>query len=121
MSDDVKGYAKGIGARIVGAKPSGVNDKIAKGAGVQIISAYGDKGKRIKLRGMRFIPSSKIDLGGGSFQILANTVIEIGGSSTEPGRAQSVDSVVTVGKKSKSSQILKGVKIPALDRIEDVA
>lgn len=119
MIKKVKASGKNIGPRIVGAKPSGVAESIATGAGAQIVAAYGSKGREVKLRGLRFIPSSKIDLGHGTFQILANTVIEIGGSQGEPGRAQSVDSVVTIGRKHKNGQILQGVKIPALDRIGD--
>ncbi len=97
--------------QVMGAKPAGVTMKVASGVERHILDQLG-YGKEVNLLNLRFIPSTKVELGKGEFQILANSIVE--GTS---GRAQSVDTVVTVGRKAQTGQFLRGVKIPSLDRL----
>lgn len=101
---------------VVGATPTGVTKKVVASLGRQIKGVFGQNGKSVVVKGMRFIPSTKVDLGGGSFQVMANTVVEVAGSGGGSTRSQSVDSVVTV-ERVAGGQVLKGVKIPSLERM----
>jgi hypothetical protein len=102
-------------AHIVGAKPAGITKKVASGVEEQVKSAFGKSGKQVTVKGMRFIPSTKVDLGQGAFQVMANTVVEVAGTGSHR-REESVDSVVTVDRGERRSQTLRAVKIPSLDR-----
>jgi hypothetical protein len=101
---------------VVGNVPAGVTKKAATGVGKSIRLAFKESGRTVRLKGMRFIPSTKVDLGKGSFEVVANTVIEVGGQNGQPARAASVDSVVTIGRDNSKSQVVMAVKIPALER-----
>jgi hypothetical protein len=103
---------------IFGAKPTGVTKKVAVEFGREITEAYRDKGRTVRLKGMRFIPSSRTDFGGGAFEVLANTVIEVEGQEGRPARSEAVDAVLTIGK--GKGQVLRTVKIPALGRLIQV-
>ena len=104
--------------QVVGAVPSGVTKKVASSLGDQIKTAFVRNGKTVEVKGMRFIPSTKVDLGQGAFQVMANTVVEVAASEHAPKRSQSIDSVVTIGHQAKIGQFLKSLKIPSLDRME---
>lgn len=117
MSDQATTVRKPAGnrTRIIGAEPAGVTKKVATGLGMRIKDAFGKRGKHVKIKGMRFIPSTKVDLGQGSFQVMANTVVEVAGDKGKPARAQAFDSVLTVTHRTREGQTLEGVKIPSLD------
>lgn len=100
------------GIHIVGAKPTGVTKKVAAALGQEIKKAYKGKGRTVRLKGMRFIPSSRMDFGEGKFEVLANTVVEVQGQAGRPSRSEAVDAVLTIG--SDKGQFLSAVKIPAL-------
>ncbi len=106
--------------RILGARSTGVTIKVAQALGQQIKGAYQRHGQKVRLKGMRFIPSSLVELGNGRFEVLANTVIEVAASGGRPSRSEAVDSVVTIDRES-AGQVLKDVKIPALDRAEQAS
>lgn len=112
MSKDPK-TSKAGAVHVIGAEGTGVTKKVASHLSRRIKEAYGQSGKHVRLKGMRFIPSTKIDLGEGSFQVIANTVIEIASSSGAK-RAESIDSVVTIDGKKNTGQVLRDVKIPSL-------
>jgi len=101
--------------RILGAASSGVNEKVVVGVGRQIREAYGEKGKEVRLKGVRFIPSTKVDLDDGAFQVMAKTVVEVS-SGVDAGRAEAVDSVVTIGRGKDEGQVLESVKIPYFEQ-----
>jgi hypothetical protein len=101
--------------RVLGAESAGVTKKVARGVSQKIRAAYGGSGKRVRLTGMRFLPSTKIDLGNGAFQVMANTVVQVTGRAGAQ-RSEAVDSVVTVMKKKKEGQVLESVKIPYLQK-----
>jgi hypothetical protein len=115
MDDEFDVTPKKESARIIGAVSTGVTNKVATGLGISIREAFGRRGKHIKIKGMRFIPSTKVDLGKGSFQVMANTVVEIAGVNGAPVRPQAFDSVVTIARQPHSGQILESVKFPVLD------
>lgn len=98
---------------IVGAEPTGVTKKVVAALGREITEAYRDKGRSVRLKGMRFIPSSRLDFGEGKFEVLANTVVEVEGQEGRPSRSEAVDAVLTIGR--DKGQVLSAVKIPALD------
>lgn len=102
---------------ISGTKPSGVTKKVATRLGSRIKTAFSKEGKRVRIKGMRFIPSSKIDLGQGSFQVMANTIVEVAGIGGRPARVQAFDSVVTVTRQAGEGQMLESATIPPLDRV----
>jgi hypothetical protein len=120
VNNTLKAKSKTGAIHIMGAEPAGVTKKVAAGVGRQIKQAFEVNGKRVRLKGMRFIPSTKIELGQGAFQVMANTVVEVAGAKLGEKRAESVDSVVTVDRE-KSGQVLKAVKIPALERAQAAA
>ena len=91
-----------------------VTRKVQKGIAKQIMAAYQAKGRDVRLKGMRFIPSTVIELGGGKFEVIANSVIEVQQPGGLPRRSESIDSVVTIDR-LKSGQELRGVKIPSLE------
>lgn len=101
-----------VGVHIVGAKPTGVTKKVAAALGREITEAYRDNGRKVRLKGMRFIPSTRMDFGPGKFEVLANTVVEVQGQGGRPSRSEAVDAVLTVGR--DKGQVLHDVKIPAL-------
>lgn len=117
MSKEKAVDASGLGTKVVGATPSGLTKKVVSSIGRSIKTAFDQDGRVVVVKGLRFIPSSRVDLGGGTFQVMANTVVEVAASRGAPGRARSVDSVVTVGREGGTGQVLKGVKIPELDRL----
>lgn len=98
---------------IVGAKPVGVTKKVAEELGREIAEAYRGKGRTVRLKGVRFNPSSKMNLGDGQFEVLANTVVEVEGQEGRPARSEAVEAVVTIGR--DKGQVLRTVKIPALN------
>lgn len=98
---------------IVGAEPTGVTKKVAVALAREVREAYKGKGRKVRLKGMRFIPSSRMDFGEGKFEILANTVVEVEGQGGRPARSEAVDAVLTIGR--DKGQVLSAVKIPALD------
>jgi hypothetical protein len=110
-----KGAEKSGTVRILGAESSGVTKKIAEGVSQKIRAAYRGRGERVRLKGMRFLPSTKIELGDGTFQVMANTVVEVSGGSNMQ-RSEAIDSVVTVQRKKHEGQVLESVKIPYLEQ-----
>jgi len=98
---------------IVGAKPAGVTNKVAKELGREVAEAYKGKGRQVRLKGVRFNPSSKMSLGQGQFEVLASTVVEVEGQEGRPDRSEAVEAVVTIGR--DKGQVLRTVKIPALN------
>ena len=101
---------------IVGAEPVGITDQVARTLGGEIKAAYRKvKGREVQLQGMRFSPSSRVDIGDGQFQILANTIVEVAGVGGRPSRSEAIESVVTIDGKQRN-QSLKNVKIPAFLR-----
>lgn len=101
---------------IVGAEPIGITDKVARILGAEIETAYRKiKGREVQLKGMRFSPSSRVDLGDYQFQVLANTIVEVAGVDGRPNRSEALESVVTIGGK-RQNQSLKALKIPAFLR-----
>jgi hypothetical protein len=115
MTDQATTTRKTAATRIIGAEPAGVTKKVATGLGSRIKEAFGSRGKHVKIKGMRFIPSTKVDLGQGSFQVMANTVVEVSGANGRPARAQAFDSVVTVTHRTREGQTLEGVRFPSLE------
>jgi len=115
MSNELASDSSSSSPNFVGLESSGVTRKVATGLGMRIKQAFGSRGKHVRIRGMRFIASTKVDLGMGSFQVMANTVVEVEGASGEPVRPRAFDSVVTVGQGTGDGQVLENVKLPALD------
>ena len=103
---------------IVGAEPAGITKKVASRVGRQIKDALSLGGNKVYIKGLRFIPSTKVDLGEGAFQVMANSVIEIAGPSGTRGRAESIDSIVTVHRERPNGQVLRAVKIAPADRTQ---
>lgn len=102
------------GLNIVFAKPAGVTKKVAEALGRQIKGAYLEQGKKARPKGIRFIPSTRVDLGEGKFQVLANTVIEVAATDGRPSRSEAIDVVATIDRQ-QTGQVLTSVKIPALE------
>jgi hypothetical protein len=99
---------------ITGTTPAGVTKKVAAHVGREVKKAFSLKGRDVRLKGLRFLPSTKVDLGD-KFQLVANTVFEYRTPRAE-GRSGVVDSIVTIGKE-KGGQFVYSVTTPAVDAL----
>ncbi len=115
MHESGKGAVKALAGPIAGAQQAGITRKIASRVGDRIVEAFEQKGRRVRVKGMRFIPSTKVDFGQGAFQVMANTIVEAISPAGGPTRAEAIESVVTVSQ--ARSQVLETVKIPFLDQM----
>jgi len=101
--------------RILGAAPLGVTKKLA----AQIVRGLRDQlsreGRAVTVKAVRFIPSSRTATGSGSFQVVANTVVEVTPDAGAATRVEALDSVVTVGRTGRARK-LESLTIPALQR-----
>lgn len=116
MSKDTQALRNGAEMHVTGAVPSGLTKKVVSSLGKQVKDVFQRHGTDVSVKGMRFIPSTKVDLGEGAFEVLASTVVEVAGNGKAPARPEAFDSVITVGRLEHTGQVLKGVKIPALER-----
>lgn len=98
---------------VIGAGALKVNKGVYQKIGKVVADQLSKSGAGARIRSMRFLPSTRIDLGDGSFQFVANNIVEVpaGLGAT---RTQAIDSVITVGRDKR--QILERVTIPALAR-----
>lgn len=101
-------------AHVMGAEQAGITPQTASRVGDKIIEAYERRGRRVRVKGLRFIPSTKVELGQGMFQVMASTIVEGVSSVKGHGRAEAIDSVITVS--GSEGQVLETVKIPYLDQ-----
>ena len=101
--------------RVLGAAPLRMTKKVTD----EILRALRDKlsqnGGSVTVKSIRFIPSSRTTTESGSFQVVANTVIEVLPGNDSPPRPEALDSVVTVGRRGRV-QRLEALSIPALQR-----
>lgn len=82
---------------------------------MRIKEAFEKRGQHVRIRGTRFIPSTKVELGPGTFQVMANAVVEVAGAGGGPDRPRAFDTVLTVGRRPKAGQVLEKVEMPVLD------
>jgi hypothetical protein len=98
-----------------GAEQVGISRQTASSVGRRIVEAFEQQGRQVRVKGLRFIPSTKVEVGHGAFQVIANTIIESAPSTTGGRRAEAIDSVVTIGGVER--QELQTVKIPSLRHV----
>lgn len=106
--------SKSGGPRIVGLKPAGLTKGVANDVGKRVREIYRRSGKQVRLKALQFLPSSLTTLDNGDFQVVANTIVEVGKAGAK--RTEAVDSVVTVRKSGRTTQT-EDVTIPVLDKI----
>jgi len=101
--------------RITGYKPAGVTKKAAEAVSKRVREAFERQGKNVRTSAIQFLPSTKVALDDGRFQVLANTTIEVS-QNNQLTRGEAVGSVVTLSKVRGGSTNLEDVEIPALER-----
>lgn len=102
--------------RILGAAPLGVTKKVTAEIVRDLRNQLSQDGRSVTVKAMRFIPSSRTAMENGSFQVVANTLIEVTPGNHSAPRPETLDSVVTVGR-TDGIQKLEGLTIPALQRM----
>jgi hypothetical protein len=102
--------------RVVGAEPLKVKKPLTDAVVRKLREQLGQSGRCVAVKAIRFIPSSRTDTGTGSFQVVANAVVEVTAGSNSPPRAEAFDFVVTVGKSPGGIQRLDHLAIPTLQR-----
>ena len=107
--------SKSPAPRVVGAEPVGVTEQVAVEIGREVQTLFKNKGRKARLKAMRFIPSTLTALDDGAFQVIANTTVEIARAGTNP-RSETVESVVTFGR-AEGAEKLQSLSIPALERM----
>jgi hypothetical protein len=102
--------------RIDGAVPLGltkkVTDQIVKG----IRRQFNEAGRSVAVKALQFSPSTRTTTETGSFQVLANTIVEVLNATGSQPRIEAMDSVVTVGR-GAGGQKLEALAIPRLQRV----
>jgi hypothetical protein len=101
--------------RVLGAESLGVTKKVTAEIVKDVRKKLNQSGRTVTVKAMRFIPSSRTITANGSFQVVANTVIEEKPSRSSMPRSETLDSVVTVGRKGRV-QKLEDLTIPELQR-----
>ncbi len=101
--------------RVLGAVPLGVTKKVTAEIVRDLYNQLNQDGRSVTVKAMRFLPSSRTATENGSFQVIANTVFEVMRGKDSTPHAETLDSVVTVGR-TGGVQKLEGVTIPALQR-----
>jgi len=115
VNKSIAGARKGS-TGVIGAKTSGVTQKVASTVDKKVKSAFLSDGKLVTIKGTRYIPSTKVFLAKDLFEVMANTVIEVASIDSTDKSVKSIDSVVTVGREN-NSQVLKNFNIPSLEKI----
>jgi hypothetical protein len=92
-----------------------VSDAVASAIIKSVRDQFSGAGRSVTVKAVRFIPSSRTETENGSFQMVANTVVELTPESGAPTRVEALDSVVTVGG-TGPTQKLESLSIPALQR-----
>lgn len=101
--------------RILGATPLGVTKKVTDEIVRGLRNQLSRDGRSVTVKAMRFIPSSRIATEGGSFQVVANAVVEVKPGKDHSPHSEALDSVVTIGR-AGGTQKLEGLTIPSLQR-----
>jgi hypothetical protein len=99
--------------RVVGAEALGVTKKVTADIVRALRTQLDASGRRSTIRSVRFITSSRADNDDGSFEVLANTLIDLAPSEDRVPRAEALGAVVKVGHSGRA-QTLEGLQIPAL-------
>ena len=99
--------------RIVAGDPAGVTEVTSKQIGRRVQKIFNEKGFKARVKGLRFVPSTRVSLAGNQFQVVANTTVEFVVNGASAPRSETVDSVVTVAGLGED-QHLHGVSIPLL-------
>jgi hypothetical protein len=99
--------------RVLGATPAGVTKRVTAEIVRDLRNQLSGNGRSVTVKAMRFIPSSRTSMENGSFQVVANNVIEVASDKGSAPRPEVLDSVITVGR-TGGVQKLQDLSIPAL-------
>ena len=102
--------------RVVGATPLGLTPLIASQIGVELVGEYKRQGREALVKLMRFIPSTKVEINGDGFEVIANTTVTICQGNKAPTRSESVESVITVSDDAGVYK-LQDVKTPSFQHV----
>ena len=102
-----------VAPRVLGAVPLGVTKKVTDAIIREVREQFQRDGRSVTVKAVSFIPSSRTETERGSFQVVANTVIEVIPQVGAAARAEALDSVVTVGRNGRT-QTLESLSIPTL-------
>ena len=98
------------GIRVIGAESAGVATNVAESVSMRVEGAYRHTGHLVRTVAIRFIPSTKTELGNGSFEVLASATIK----SLFGRRLEAADTVLTIGLVD-GRQYLQAVTVPILN------